>query len=298
MNFTRHYLSDKGEKFSFNAGIPKDAVLVGHVTRSDPDLTVLKFEREGKKDVVLMNFQAHCDFAYGIGFTSLCPSWAGRMRDKLESLVECHAAYFTGTSGNQAAASRIPGEAPAREWFEYGEQMGVYAAEILASPMEKVEGSDICSLRYKMPAEINTSDIHLYDKARKAMDLRATDRDAATKFCHENGIRSLCHANGIIARKGNLDDTLPYLELGAFSIGNLGIVTNTNETCSDQGLFVKEHTPFKHTFIITANSGYLGTEEMYEYGAYEAIGWSGFYVKGTAEKMADTWVKMLNVIHE
>jgi hypothetical protein len=88
------------------------------------------------------------------------------------------------------------------------------------------------------------------------------------------------------------------LELSAFSIGDIGFVTNTNETFSDQGLFVKENTPFTHTFIITGNRGYLACREAYEYYAYEALGWSGYYVEGTAEKMGSCWVDLLREIHK
>ena len=296
MNFTRHYITDKGVRHSANTGIPKDAVLVGHSTLSDPDLTVLCLKRDGKKDIVLVNWQAHCDSASDIGFTSICPSWAGRLRSKLEEKTGCLAAYFTGTSGNQAQSSKIESEKHHLKWFEYGEKMGEYAAEVLAECMEPVEGTRIAAKRIRMDAEPNHSDAHLYDHAMEAIRIRTEEKDPekATAYCKAHGIYSIGHAKGIRARQEN--KTPPFLELSAFCIGDLGVVVNTNETFSDQGLFVKEHTPFKHSFIITGNSGYLACRESYKYYAYEALGWSGFFVEGTAEKMADAWVALLGDI--
>ena len=132
---------------------------------------------------------------------------------------------------------------------------------------------------------------------KEAIRLRGEKKlEEAKEVCRKAGIASLGHAKGIKSRKETKIPT--FLELNAFCIGDMGFVTKTNETCSDQGLFVKENTPFEHTFIITGNSGYLACREAFEYYAYEATGWSGFYVPGTAEKMADTWVELLNKIHD
>ena len=230
MNFTRHYVTDKGERHSANTGIPEGAVLVGHATKSDPELTLLRFEREGKKDIVMVNWQAHCDSAYPIGYTSICPSWAGRLRDKLEEKTGVLAAYFTGTSGNQAQESRIESEKHNLKWFEYGEKMGEIAAEVLAENMVPVKGTEIRTLRTRMDAEPNFSDIHLYDHAVEAGRIRAAEgKEAAVAYCKAHGIYALGTANGIKARKENADDPEPFLELAAFCIGDVGFVTNTNE---------------------------------------------------------------------
>ena len=209
------------------------------------------------------------------------------------------AAYFTGTSGNQAQESRIESEKHNLKWFEYGEKMGEYAAEVLAECMKPVKGNEIRTLRKRIDVEPNFTDIHLYDHAMTAIQMaQKGDKAGAVSYCKEHGIYSVGTAKGIRARKENADETPDFLELSAFCIGNLGVVVNTNETFSDQGIFVKENTPFEHTFIITANKGYLACREAYEYYAYEALGWAGFYVPGTAEGMADKWVELLNEIHK
>ncbi len=297
MNFTRHYITDKGVRHSANTGIPKDAVLVGHSTLSDPDLTVLCLKRDGKKDIVLVNWQAHCDSASAIGFTSICPSWAGRLRDKLEEKTGCLAAYFTGTSGNQAQNSKIESEKHHLKWFEYGEKMGEYAAEVLAECMEPVKGTRMESVRIHLPVTPNHEDDHLYDKAKLALKLKAEgEGEKAKEVLREAGIPAFGTAKGIIARHEN--ETADFLEIAAFCIGDLGVVTNTNETCSDFGLYTKERSPFKHNFIITGNRNYLAPRIAYEYYAYEALGGSARHVAGTGEKLAEAWVELLHQIHE
>ncbi len=299
MNFTRHYLAADGKKHSANTGIPEGTELVGHATKSDPDLTLIRFAREEKKDIVMVNFQAHCDSAYAIGFTNIAPSWAGNLRTRLEELAGVCAAYFTGTSGNQSQSSKIPSEQHHLDWKQYGKKMGEYAADILQKDLVPVEGTAIRTARTILDVERNTSDIHLYDDAMEVLALvNSGDKERAKALCKEKGLYGIGYCKGIKARKETDLGTYPeWLELQAFCIGDLGVVTNTNETFSDQGIFVKENTPFKHTFIITGNRGYLACREAYEYYAYEALGWSGYYVAGTAEKMADCWVDLLNKIH-
>ncbi len=299
MNFTRHYLAADGARHSANTGIPEGTELVGHATKNDPDLTLVRFAREEKKDIVMVNFQAHCDSAYVIGFTNIAPSWAGNLRTRLEELTGVCAAYFTGTSGNQAQTSKIPSEQHHLKWFEYGQKMGEYAADILQNDLVPVEGTEIRTVRTILDVERNTSDNYLYEDAMEVLRvLNSGDKEGAKALCKEKGLYGIGYCKGIKARKEADLETYPeWLELQAFRIGELGVVTNTNETFSDQGIFVKENTPFQHTFIITGNRGYLACREAYEYYAYEALGWSGFYVSGTAEKMADRWVELLNEIH-
>jgi len=297
MNFTRHYLTDRGERRSANMGLPKDAALVGHVTKSDPELTLIRFARKEKRDIVMINWQAHPDSAPAIGFTSVCPGWVGRLRDKLEEKTGVLAAYFTGTAGNQTIDSRIPEEKHGLQWFEYGEKMGEISAEVLAENMVPVSGCEIETERVLLPVEPNRGENHLAEKAKEVLQVRSREGvERAKAFCKEVGIDSVGHAKGILAR---VSPTIAdHLELNVFSVGEIGFAVNTNETFSDQGLFIKENTPFTHTFLITANRGYLACREAYEYYAYEAVGGSAYYVPGTAEAMADCWLEMLGRIHE
>ena len=76
--------------------------------------------------------------------------------------------------------------------------------------------------------------------------------------------------------------------------GEMGFITAPNELFSTIGLHVRLHGPFENTFIITGNKWYVPCMAAYEYGAYEAV--CSFYAKGTAEKMADTFVELLEKI--
>ena len=83
------------------------------------------------------------------------------------------------------------------------------------------------------------------------------------------------------------------LELNALRIGEVAFAVNTCETFSDQGLYIKNYSPYEFTFVVTGNRSYLPGNQSYDYPCYEATGGSGYYARGTAEKMADKLVQML-----
>ena len=89
-------------------------------------------------------------------------------------------------------------------------------------------------------------------------------------------------------------DATGELEINAFSIGGVGFTTGTYEMFSDHGLYVKEHSPFDVTFVITGCSGYIPTPEAYVYRSYEAD--TGYYASGTGEKLAEAYVQMLGQV--
>ena len=61
---------------------------------------------------------------------------------------------------------------------------------------------------------------------------------------------------------------------------------------SDQGLYIKEHSAYDVTFLITGNSGYIPSEAAYAYRSYEAD--TGNFSAGTAEQLAEEYVRMLS----
>ncbi len=296
MNYTRHYLAEDGKKYSANLGFNKEAVLVGHATKSDPGMSMVKFKRKEKKDIIMVNWQAHPDSAYAIGFTSICPSWVGRVRETMEEKTGALVAYFTGTAGNQVTHSKIESEQHGLDWRQYGIRLGEMASSHVEE-MVPVKGDSIRTAREWLELDINHSQDHLLPAANRIQALKKEGKtEEAAQKMKEAGFASAAHVNAVKMRAEMAQSA--KVELGAFSIGEIGFVTNTLETFADQGLFVKENSPFKHNFIITSCRGYIACDEAYDYIAYEVHGSSAYYARGAAEKMANKWVEMLKEIHQ
>ena len=129
MNFVRHYVMSDGTYAGDNFGSFSKAQIVGHTEEADNTLQLIKFVREGGKDVVLANWQGHPHRANSGGGTVITSDIVGVMRAAMEEETDCLFAYFTGASGNINNGSRIPGETITADYVEHGKKLAEYAQE-------------------------------------------------------------------------------------------------------------------------------------------------------------------------
>ena len=159
--------------------------------------------------------------------------------------------------------------------------------------MQPVEGTGIKTAREVVEVDIDHSWDDKLEQANEVYDLwKTVGKAEGDALGRTYGFTSSYQARAIKSRAAMGKTT--QLELNAFSVGGLGFITGTYEMFSDQGLFVKRNSPFAVTFIVSGNSGYIPSKEAYEYRSYEAD--TGIYAPGTAEKLAEEYVKMLKDI--
>ena len=291
MNFVRHYVMEDGSYAGSNFG-DFSKKIAGHAAESDRQMVLVKFARgNGKKDVVLVNFQAHPDHSTMLGFYQIAADFVGPLRDELEKLSGASVAYFTGASGNQNPISKIPEENHGLNWREYGAKLGQLANEAL-SGLQSTEGG-IKTCRRMVSVQIDHSWDHMLSQADEVYDLwKSVDDKAAMEVGKNYDFTSVFQARAIRERAAM--GMSAELELNAFSVGGVGFTTGTYEMFCEQGTFIKENSPFPITFVITGNSGYIPSDAAFNYRCYEAD--TGFYARGTAELLADNYLEMLQKI--
>lgn len=292
MNFVRHYLMEDGTYSGSNFG-DHSLKIVDHATAGDPRMILVRFVREPKPDILMMNWQAHNDNAHAVGFHNISSSYTGRIRAYLEKDTGMHFAYFCGAGGNQNPESRIPEEKHGLNWLQYARKLSDYALEMLAD-LKPVNGTEIKGVRLMYTHRTNHDWDHMEKEAKEVMKLWKETNSAAeaTKLARTFGLSSVYHAN-VLLRKINTPKT-DQLELCAFRIGDLGFITGTVEMFSNTGLYVRANSPFETTFILTGNSGYLPPVEAYDYRSYEAD--TAYFARGTQEEVAPVYIELLNQI--
>ena len=292
MNFVRHYKMADGTYAGSNFGDYSKGI-VDHACAGDPMMVLVKFDREGdKKDVLLVNWQAHPDSGSELGRNQIAASWVGPLRDELEKLSGMQVAYFTGASGNQNKDSKIAEEANNLSWWDYGIKMGQLTNEAL-SCLKPVTGTGIKTTRQMLTVDIDHSWDHMLNEANQVYDLwKSAGKSAGDALGKTYGFTSSYQARAIRSRAGM--SATAQLEINALSICGVGFTTGTYEMFSTHGMYVKEHSPFDIDVIITGNSGYIPTPEAYDYRSYEAD--TGYYAKGTGEKLAEAYVDMLKQV--
>ena len=294
MNFVRHYLMNDGTYSGSNFGDTFSGYK-GHAIEVDNEMTLLKLERGDKKDILMVNWQAHpASAARQQDYNGISADFVGYVRKKVEMDAGVHLAYYTGASGNVNPRSQIESENPeaSRTYQSYGASLGEKIMEAM-SLLQPVEGTDTKTAHNKFVVEVDHSWDHMAAEASKVVGVwKQQSLEAGHKLAREYGFSSAYHANAITNRsayKGEQTKTLT-----AVRVGPVAFINNDYEMFCDHGQYVKENSPFDITFVITGCSGYIANEASYDYRSYESD--TSPFVKGTGEKLAEEMARLLNTL--
>lgn len=241
----------------------------------DPDreAQIIRFVRDDKKDVVMLNFQAHATTAscltdYGRARKQyLSGDWIGFCRRHVEAQdPDTRVALYVGASGDvnayhQSATIReLEQENCPNDTTVYGARLGDY---ILAG-MKNLKTVNVSG---------PVKSINLF---HKTPDVSMTAITSA--------------------------------ELTAASIGNvIAFASHSYEMFTAHGKYVKANSPFEMTFVLSNSNGdnkYVSWFYSYDYpelikdnpAVYEIA--SSKYVKGAGEDFAQSMVAMLNALYK
>ena len=298
MNFVRHYLMNDGTYAGDNFGSTASGYKQ-HVHRADPMLQLVKFVREGDKDIYLTNFQTHPHQTGGSGKFDLSADIVGEYRLNMEKELGCEVLYFSGGGGNINSRSRIAEENTTADFREWGKKMAKYA--------QQVEFTELATGKVQASQTEFEGSINHNDDAAAAIcsDLRNKWNNGEITYAQVREIgltygldlNSPYHA-GAIASRASMGNYSSFT-IWAFSFGDVGFVAAPYEMFDTNGTFIKENSPFAMTVIATLSNqsnGYFPSQFAFDVsGGYECD--TTKYVPGTAEKLANTYLDMLEQQH-
>ena len=292
MNFVRHYIMEDGSLVA-NSDVEDRTKIVGHPMETDEQMVMLQFAREEpKKDILMVNWQSHPANSSEIGYYNIASDFVGPFRDRLEQNTGALVAYFTGAVGNQVPDSKWKQEANGLEWREYGEALADCASSMIPN-LTPVEGIGIKNSRQTIQAEVDHSWDHMVAEATEVWELFQTSDRATADAAGEKYDFSSCYQAKVIIRRAKMGPTID-MEVNTFCIGDVGFTTGTYEMFSDNGIYVKENSPFAVTFLISGTSSYMPSDITYTYRGYEQD--TTNYARGTGELFAEKYVEMLNAL--
>ena len=133
INTVRHYLLADGTYMGEGLGAVATEMLVGHYGKADNLLQLVKFTREGAKDIVMINWQGHPRGPTPNPYTAATSNYPGVMRTTVETGLDCHSIFILSGSGNVNNNSKIPGEVNYENYMELGKGLGQIAIDAAAS---------------------------------------------------------------------------------------------------------------------------------------------------------------------
>ena len=295
LNFVRRYQLSNGTYAGDNFGNFKSGSIVGHETDADGQLQLVRFQRQDKKSIILANFQLHPSRVGGT--TSVSADIIAPFREKMETTLNCHFAYFTGASGNINPTSRIQEENVTSNYTEQGHALADYALAAYSTFQEiPVDSVKIAKTVYK--GEVD----HTYSQwgplACEAVDyfMQNGDLGIYKRFLQSSGIKNVYQVNAVALRSKM--PAIADIPTYAVSLGDLVFVTVPFEMFDTNGMQIKEGSPFSTTFVLTCaiNSlSYLPSDLAFQHGGYAVD--VTLFKRGTAEGLVESYLGMLDTLY-
>lgn len=295
MTFVRHYKLSDGSYAGANFGNFKNGEVVGHASEADNTLQLVRFAREGKKDILMTSFPAHGTFA-STADTYISADFPSPTRQYIEENSNCLVAHFIAAAGNQVPTTKIVEERRfgRSEYAQYGQALGQYALDALPG-LSRLEDTTLKLVTKTVTYPTNKEKLHLLahvdEVVAKAKALGNIHPDTVA-LAREKGFSSYFEAIAVRGRS-QTPATLD-MNLRTMTIGKLGFIFAPYEMFGAQGMYIKENAPCDTTFIITCSEGakgYMPSRFGIEIGCYESC--VTRFAPGTAEALAEDFVSML-----
>ncbi len=259
LNFVRRYVSVDGTKYLGGSALPKgqDPAEVRHETEADNELQVIRLAREGKKDIMMVNWQCHpCSYPVGTEKgTKVSADWVGYLRQEAEAITDAHVVYHQGCAGNIANGSKLQGVESIADYREKGCAVAQFAKE--------------------------------------AFDAAVPVKTGPFRARRDNFIAT---HNERYKEKEKVGDT-DSLYLNTLTIGDVAFVTTPCEWHDSCGQMVKGISPFEMTFVCAYSNGvvsYIPSAPAFDNGGYETK--MCHFVRGTGEALAFRLLEMLSTL--
>lgn len=291
--FVRHYLLENGTFAGSAYGDFKSAPIKSQAYEAKDIVQMIRFQREGKKDVLLMNLGAHATFNGNIKLTNVSADFPGPTREYIENRSDCLVAYFLGAAGDQVPRSLFEPINHDLDYIGYAQKLGQYVLDAQGS-MAPVNVGNLKLQRWVLTAKANKNDMDRLAQAEEVYDAflegsykLANPLVAKYGFVSPYEARAIC----IHSKQGETRD----VQLAALSFGDIAMTFGAFEMFGDTGVDIRAKSPYPTTFIVSqsiATNDYIPAPIGFKLRCYEA--YSSHYAPGTAEQITDEYIRVLN----
>lgn len=264
--FVRRYILNDGKTVT-NPTPKQIPQIQRRCAEADNTVRLLKFKREGAKDIALVNFSTHPDVVHGEMVSADWPGFTRRFVEADNSDVSC--LLFVGAEGDSNHLDHIGG---IRNGYEHSRHMGRVIADAVNEMLDKTQPCQ-CD---KISADIqniyvrsNTEGEEKYDECKAMLAARENGT-----LGYNPEIEEVAFARRVVAIRESMTiyHTLP---ITVISLGDVVIVGLGGEPFTEYGASVREVSGgrFALTFALTnGHQGYLPSANAFAEGGYEAKG--------------------------
>lgn len=295
--FVRRYIHEDGTFSSINMRKKSSTPIVAHESEADDTVQFIRFVREGKKDVLIANWQAHAAHA-AIRAGVILGDYIYHFRNGIEASDEgLLFSYYCGASGNINLTVKIPERNVCdADYIKVGKKLSEVVLAGLGDA-KKIETGKIKSALEYHKFRYRTIPAERFEKAQEIVQYQ-NDKEKYNALMDENGFMSALdvHYTISVGRKGGVEIEMPF---GVIACGELAFVSVPYEMFDTNGMAIKESSPYKTTFILTLTgdcAGYVPSALAVKNGGFEC--YMTLFEYGTAEFGEQILKNMINNIYE
>ena len=242
--------------------------IVDPAGKSDNDVRLLRFKREEKKDIALVNFCTHPDV---MARSYISADWPGFVRRFVEKdHADAHCLLVNGFQGDVNHINFQAEPEKRGKGYEHAEHMGRVIADTVNNIWDSGVSREKTDVRAAQTAIYNrtrTDGAEDYDICKPIYD----EFQKTFKIPEDAAIKDLAYLRRISEMR--TDPIWRVVPVSAIAVGDLAFVGLGGEPFSHYAEAIREGAPDR--LIITATcangfEGYLPTEEAFREGGYEA----------------------------
>ncbi len=296
INYNRRFLMKDGSYQTWAKA--KDPAIERMEVEPDRTLRIIRFEREGGEEIVLINFQCHPDT---IGGSKISADYPGILRKQFEEQKKgTKCVFLNGAEGNMTRVDYIGGTSGPKSYesvFQICEKLTPAAVSAYDGAKSATEDSPLSFARDVVSAPTKRDDSLVPEclRIKKAIEEERYEDIAPKKG---DAIAIAVEANHIISLANMKKDFLD-LNVSAIGFGPLALLGMPGEPFCELGIEIRGNSPFETTCVCchtNGSEGYYPTDEAFDHGGYERR--SGRLKKGAAPMLVNSAEKLLNGIYK
>ena len=287
----RYFLKDGRLKTNPSPKSYPPELLKGPAARSDNDVRLVLFKREGKKDIALVNFATHPDV---IGGTKYSADWPGYVRKFVEEAhKDAHCIFTNGFQGDTNHHNFMSEGVLDRHGYQHCIKMGRVVADTVNLMWDKTEpcvnSKLYAEIRYVFNKTSTRGEEH-YEECKRLND-KYRSGDYSTRKT-ESGIEltEACRIATIPEQPVYRKIPITVLGMGDVVFFGLG-----GEPFTEYGYIAREALPDKLVLTATCangGEGYFPSQQAFSQGGYEVI--SSHFTDTLEKTVIDASLEMLN----
>ena len=281
-----------------------DPDIVAPIGELDQRVHVLRFDRNGRKPFILVNYGLHADTVNGDLLSADWPYWMEKTLDLALEGANCM--FICGAQGDVGSTNIHPDSADMNDTdISFDNEMkspgmarlvGRALAGTVLQVYDKVYYTDVDSIQMitkTVPVKLNVPEPHEVPLAKQYKELHESGRDCDIPYTAMELTTVVAEALRIC----KYEKSPPYLDLNllGLKIGPVALVGIPGEPFTEVGVKIKETAGFALILPCALTNGYEGyfpVKAAYDEGGYEAR--SSRYKSGVAETIIEGGKQILS----